>query len=92
MGKKSYCTIIEAISDLQARGFYLDFSLIENKLFCAQEQRYLETEEFDVLEMYCFHAGGPIRDETAVYAIESLTRSLKGILLNSGNPHVSVMR
>jgi hypothetical protein len=47
MGKNSYCTIIEAISDLQGRGFYFDFSLIENKLFRAQEQRHLEADEFD---------------------------------------------
>jgi len=85
MRKNNYCTIIEAISDLQARGFFLDFCLIGNKLLCAQEQRYLGTEEFDVLEMYSFYAGGLTRNETVVYAIESLFRPLKGILLKSGN-------
>jgi hypothetical protein len=85
MTKSNYNTIIEAISDLQVRGFSLDFSLIGNKLLCAQEQCYFEAEEFDVLEIYCFHVGGLTRDETIVYAIESLSRPLKGILLNSVN-------
>jgi hypothetical protein len=84
MRKNNYYTIIDAISDLQARGFILDFSIIRSKLFCAQEQCYLEPEEFDVLEMYRFRPTGATHDQTDVYAIESLTRPLKGILLKSG--------
>jgi hypothetical protein len=86
MQKKNYHTIIDAISDLQERGFFLDFSLIGNQLFCAQEKCYFGAEEFDVLEMYTFHIDGHTRDETVVYAIESFSRPLKGILLNSGYP------
>jgi hypothetical protein len=89
MRKKNYCTIVEAISDLQARGFSLDFSLMGNKLLCAQEQCYLGAEEFDVLEMYCFHDDGLSQDETVVYAIESLSGPQKGILLNSGNHYLT---
>jgi hypothetical protein len=80
-----YYSIIDAISDLQARGFFLDFSLIGNKILCAQEKCYLAPEEFEVLEMYSFHVEGPGRSDTVVYAIESRSRPLKGILLNSGN-------
>jgi len=85
MNKNNYYTIIDAISDLQARGFTLDFSLVRSKLFYVQEQRYLEAEEFDVVEMYHFHAGRPSRGKTDVFAIESLIRPLKGILLYSFN-------
>jgi hypothetical protein len=81
----NYCNIVEGITDLQARGFSLDFSLIGNKLLCAQEQCYLGAGEFDVLENHRFDADGRARDEIIVYAIESLSRSLKGILLSSGN-------
>jgi len=81
-----YYTIIDAISDLQARGFFLDFSIIGNKLLCAQEKCYLGAEEFDVLEMYSFQVDCPGRVDTVVYAIESLSRSLNGILLNPGSP------
>ena len=84
MNKNNHYAIINAISELQARGFILDFSIIRSKLFCAQEQCYLEPEEFDILEMYHFHSSGRFRNRTDIYAIESLTRPLKGILLKSG--------
>jgi hypothetical protein len=84
MRKNNYCSIIDAISDLQTRGFLLDFSLIGNQLLCAQEKCWLGADDFDVLEMYCFHGGGLSRNETILYAIESLFLPLKGILLNSG--------
>jgi hypothetical protein len=90
MRQYNYYTIIDAISDLQARGFFLDFSIIGNKLLCAQEKCYLGAEEFDVLEMYSFHVDCPGRADTIVYAIESLSRSLKGILLNPGNQPTEV--
>jgi hypothetical protein len=83
MKKNNHYAIINAISDLQARGFILDFSIIMSKLFCAQEQCYFELDEFDVHEVYCFHPGSHIRDLTHVYAIELLIRPLKGILLIS---------
>jgi hypothetical protein len=83
MSKNNDYAIINVISDLQARGFILDFSFIRSKLFCAQEQCYLELEEFDVLEMYRFRFGGFSRKLTDVYAIESHIRPLKGILLIS---------
>jgi hypothetical protein len=85
MHKYNYYTIVDAIMDLQERGFIFDFSLISSKLFFAQEQCYLEPKEFDVLEKYHFYPRGHTRQWTDVYAIESTTRPLKGILLNSGH-------
>jgi hypothetical protein len=92
MHKNEHSTIIDVISDLQARGFLLDFTFIGNKLFCAQEQCYLGPEEFYVLEMYCLQAGGPIRDETIVYGIGSVSGPWKGILLYSGKQTPALMR
>ena len=81
MIKNNHCAIINVISDLQARGFTLDFSVIRSKLFCAQEQCYLEPEEFATVEMYRYQSSSRSHNLTDVYAIESLTRPLKGILL-----------
>ena len=83
MQNGNYYSIIEAISDLQARGFTLDFSLIGKRLLCAQQQRYLKTEEFKVREMYRFRAGRSRHRATIVYALESNCQPLKGILLRS---------
>jgi hypothetical protein len=90
MGNYNYYHIIVAISDLQARGFSLDFTLIGNKLLCAQEKCYLRADEFVVLEMHRF-VGSLAWDGTIVYAIESLVQPLKGILLYSGNQTLTQM-
>jgi hypothetical protein len=81
MNKDNYITISDAISDLQARGFLWDFSVVGNKLLCAQEKCYVGAEDFDVLEMYWFPGSGSGSNEIIVYAIELLSRPLKGILL-----------
>ena len=93
MRKNNYFSIIDAIVDLQERGFFLDFSLVDNKLLCCQEKCFLAAEEFDVLEMYRFHEShnSSVREETVVYAIESLNRSFKGILLNSGHQAIAMV-
>jgi hypothetical protein len=82
MCRNNYYNVVDAISDLQARGFLLDFSLINNELFCVQEQCYLGAEEFDVLEIHRFSGVGATHTQTIVFVIETLSRSLKGILLH----------
>ena len=85
MRRKNYYSVSDAISDLQARGFSIDFNLIDDKLFCVQEQCYLGAEDFEVLEMHRFYAIGATCNETVVYGIEAISRALRGILLNSCN-------
>jgi hypothetical protein len=76
-----YNTVVEAISDLQARGFTVDFTIIDDRLFCAQEKCYIRAEEFVVLETYDFHCGSH-KKKKILYVIES--PFLRGILLYSG--------
>lgn len=74
-------TIVDAIIDLQTRGYLFDFSLLDNKLFCAQQKCFFGLEDFDVLEKYSFQPDNPAGKKTTVYGIESLSFGLKGILL-----------
>jgi hypothetical protein len=74
-------TIVDAIVDLQIRGFLFDFSFLRNKLFCAQQKCFFSIEDFDVLEKYSFQSDGVPGKKTIVYGIESLSYGLKGILL-----------
>lgn len=74
-------TIVDAIVDLQTRGYMLDFSLFHNKLFCAQQKCFFGLEDIDVLEKYSFQTGEAPGKKTIVYGIESLSFGLKGILL-----------
>jgi hypothetical protein len=85
MRKGTKYKIIDAIIDLQVRGFILDFSLIRNKLFCVQEKCYLVPDEVNVIEVHSFITGKFNRNKAIIVcAIESLYRPLKGILLSSG--------
>jgi hypothetical protein len=77
----TYLTIVDAIVDLQARGYLFDFSFLHNKLFCAQQKCFFEPEDFAVLEKHSFQAGKRPGNKTVVYGIESLAYGLKGILL-----------
>jgi hypothetical protein len=74
-------TIVDAIVDLQSRGYSFDFSLLHNKLFCAQQKRFFGLEDFDILEQYSFQPDDATGKKTLVYGIESLSFGLKGILL-----------
>jgi hypothetical protein len=77
----TYLTIVDAIVDLQTRGYLFDFSLLRNKLFCAQQKCFFEPDDFDVLEKHAFQVGEWPGKKTVVYGIESLSYGLKGILL-----------
>jgi hypothetical protein len=76
-----YLTIVDAIVDLQTRGYLFDFSFLRDKLFCAQQKCFFEPEDFDILEKHSFESGDAPRKKTTVYGIESLSYGLKGILL-----------
>jgi hypothetical protein len=77
----TYQTIVDAIVDLQSRGYLFDFSLLRNKLFCAQKKCFFSLDEFDILEKYSFQTGQLPGKKTVVYGVELLSYGLKGILL-----------
>src|SRR4051812_42614409 len=54
MCRYTYVSIDEAINDLQARGFSKDFFLLDDRLFCRQQNKTLRNREFDILETHYF--------------------------------------
>jgi hypothetical protein len=77
----NYDTVTEAISDLKARGFSLDFNLQTNALQCFNPDLNLEPEEFEIKEIYRFEGDSNPSDEEIVYAIESKDGH-KGVFVN----------
>lgn len=75
----AYDTVTEAINGLRARGFGLDFNLLENCLVCNDEK--FNVDDFEIVETYRFEGDTDPSDEAVVYAIES-KNGLKGILVN----------
>ena len=54
MSKKGNQNIVDAIVDLQTRGYSSDFIVMDNQLFCAQQKIFLRHDEFDINEVYSF--------------------------------------
>lgn len=72
-----YATVSEAISQLQNKGFTIDFNLKENSLVYHYE-KYGDC--FEIVDVYRYEGNSDPADEAVVYAIESNT-GLKGILV-----------
>ncbi len=81
----SYDTVTEAIKDLKARGYTLDFNLQINALQCFNPDLNLEPEEFEIKETYRFEGATNPSDEEIVYAIESKDGN-KGVFVNGYGP------
>lgn len=77
----NYDTVSEAIKDLKARGFTLDFNLQTNALQCFNPVMHLSPQDFEILEIYRFEGNTDPDDEAIVYAIESKDGA-KGVFVN----------
>lgn len=74
----SYDTVSEAVKGLKARGFTLDFNLVENCIICNDNK--LNPDDFEIVEVYRFEGNSDPSDEAVVYAIEG--NGMKGVLVN----------
>ncbi len=79
---KSFETLTEAINDLKARGFNLDFNLKEDCVECLHSKTQLSPSDFEITETYHFDGSTDVDDEVMLYAIES-KNGLKGTLVNA---------
>jgi hypothetical protein len=72
-----YETVSEAITQLQKKGYTIDFNLKENSL--AQHSEKFNVD-FEIVDVYRYEGNSDPGDEAVVYAIESKT-GLKGVLV-----------
>jgi hypothetical protein len=76
--KFHYATISEAIEQLKAQGFTLDFNLTQNSLKVG-EQEYT-ADEFEIVDLYRYEGPSDPADEATVYALANKA-GIKGILV-----------
>ncbi len=76
--KFHYATISEAIEQLKAQGFTLDFNLHKNR-FKVGEKEYT-ADEFEIVDIYRYEGPSDPADEATVYALANKT-GVKGILV-----------
>jgi hypothetical protein len=80
---ENYNNKIQAIIGLQHKGYDLDFVLKDENLLCLQELELIGPDEFEIAETYKFEENHAIAETFVVYAIRSVQRDLKGILMTS---------
>ena len=76
----SYETVVEALAGLKAKGFTLDFTIILDKIFCAEMNLTLNPNDFEIQEFYRFEGDTNPSDEDIVFAIKSKDGQIKGCL------------
>lgn len=82
---KAFNNMVDAINDLRARGFDMDFNLRENFVECTNNGRNIPPDEFEIKEVYRFEGMTNPSDQSILYAIESKD-GLKGVLVNGYGP------
>ena len=73
-----YETVSEAINQLREKGFTVDFNIEGDYLIC--ENNKLQTDEFEIVDVYRYEGDTDPADEATVYAIESPS-GIKGVLV-----------
>ena len=76
---KNYDTVTEAVTDLKARGYTIDFNIAFDKLICSRDAICLNVNEFEIVEVHRFEGETNPSDEDVVYAVESKDGKIKGI-------------
>lgn len=78
----SYDTLVEALKDLQERGYTHDFNLKPDSLACTSLKLEINPEDFHVDEVHRFEGMSSTDDNSIVYAITAST-GIKGTLVDA---------
>jgi len=84
----TYDTMTNAVTELKARGFSIDFNLAENCIVCNEGK--FHPQDFEIIEVYRFEGNSDPADEAVLYAIES-NSGLKGVLVNAYGMYANTM-
>ena len=78
-----YENLIDALSDLKRRGFTTDFKLNFDAVECIKTGISLSPDHFEIVERYRFEADTNPDDSSVLYAIQSIDKNIKGVLINA---------
>jgi hypothetical protein len=78
-----YETVTQAVSELNKRGYKINFNLSVNYLKGTDSDMNLRADEFNIDEVYRFEGNTDPGDEMVVYAISSDPKGVKGVLVNA---------
>lgn len=81
--KKYFETLVDALNDLNDRGYSGNLKLREDFLEETERKLVLYPFNFNVVEFYRFEGETDPADSSVVYAIESNSGDFKGVLVNA---------
>jgi hypothetical protein len=80
---KDYQTMVDALNDLKARGFNLDFNLVKGSLHNTTNNITLHPRDFEIVELYRFEGESDPADNSILYALKSDKYDAKGVFVNA---------
>jgi hypothetical protein len=80
--RKDFDTLVEALQDLNNRGYSGNLKLRDDFLEESERKLMLYPSNFTVVESYRFEGPSDPGDNTVVYAIESNDGDFKGVLVS----------
>lgn len=87
---QTYDTLVEALDDLNKKGYTLDFNLTNDCLVCRDKDLQLRPEQFHIVDVYRFEGMSDPDDNTVLYTIES-KEGEKGTLISAYGPYADEM-
>lgn len=79
----SYDTVVDALNGLKARGYTTNFNIAFDKLMCSENKTCLNPNEFEIVEVHRFEGDSNPEDEDVVYAVESISGNVKGVVTSA---------
>lgn len=76
----NYDTVVDALNGLKSRGYTINFNIAFDKLICSDNRICLNPQEFEIVEMHRFEGNSNPADEDVVYAVESKSGDIKGVI------------
>lgn len=80
---ESYDTVVSALAGLKARGYTVNFNIAFDKITCSENKTCLNPSEFEIVEIHRFEGNSNPADEDVVYAVESKTGNIKGVITSA---------
>ena len=80
---KSYESLVDAINDLQSKGYTTDFNLAFDQIKCASTGICLSPSQFTIVAHHRFEGDTDPSNSSILYVIESHDQTMKGTLINA---------
>jgi hypothetical protein len=77
-----YETMMEAFSDLKSKGYHHTFTIIDRKLYCIENRRFIDPKTINIVEFHRFEGNSDPDDMSIIYVLE-IKGGEKGIIVDA---------